>query len=199
MRKMRQHHPHLLRRILGILALGLTLALTAACGGDGGDEEDSPSAGHNDADVAFATEMIPHHAQALSMVDLTLERPLDPAVAQLAEAIREAQTPEIEAMTNWLEQWGEEVPATMRDHAHAGHGDAPGMMSDDDMAALADASDADFQRLWLEMMIEHHRGAIEMAETEQSDGDYGPAVDLAGEIIEAQTAEIERMEQLLEE
>lgn len=184
-------------RGLAGLVLVLTAALTTSCGED--DATSSSSAGHNDADVAFATGMIPHHAQALSMVDLTLERPLDPAVSRLTEEIREAQAPEIETMTDWLQAWDEEVPETMRDHANAGHDmqEMPGMMADEDMAALAEAPDADFQRRWLEMMIDHHEGAIEMAETEQADGRYAPALELAGQIIESQTAEIEQMEQLL--
>ena len=74
---------------------------------------------HNDADVAFATDMIQHHAQALSMVDLTEGRTLDPEVKQLAEDIRATQAPEIEKMADWLQDWDEKVPATMRDHSNA--------------------------------------------------------------------------------
>ncbi len=73
----------------------------------------------------------------------------------------------------------------------------PGMMTSDDMAALEDASDADFQTMWLEMMVEHHEGAIEMAKTEQSDGQYKDAVDLAGDIVTSQSAEVETMKGLL--
>lgn len=191
------HRP--VRRALGALALVLAPALTATACGGGDEPSSSSSTGHNEADVAFATGMIPHHAQALSMVDLTLERPLDREVAELAEEIRAAQAPEIETMTDWLQAWDEEVPETMRDHANAGHDmdEMPGMMADEDMAALAGASDAEFQRMWLEMMVEHHQGAIEMAEAEQADGRYAPAIELAGEVAESQTAEIERMEQLL--
>ena len=74
----------------------------------------------------------------------------------------------------------------------------PGMMTADDMDALENASDAEFQDMWLEMMVEHHEGAVEMAETEQEDGQYTPAVDLAGQIIDAQTQEIETMQGLLD-
>jgi uncharacterized protein (DUF305 family) len=73
----------------------------------------------------------------------------------------------------------------------------PGMMTADDMAALEDATGAEFQAMWLEMMIEHHEGAVEMAQTQQADGQYKPAVDLAGEIITAQNKEIEAMQDLL--
>ncbi|QSR29036.1 DUF305 domain-containing protein [Nocardioides sp. S5] len=206
-----------LPRTLGALSLGLTLALGAtACGDDteaARTVETSPTE-HNDADVAFATDMIQHHAQALSMVDLTLERPLDPEVQALAEEIRAAQAPEIETMADWLTDWDEPVPETMRDHTNAGHdmgdmsdtmddmedhgSDMPGMMSADDMDALEGSADADFQQMWLEMMIEHHEGAIEMARSQQAGGRFEPAVDLAGQVIDSQTEEIATMRELLE-
>ncbi len=192
----------------------LTVLLSAAgCGSDETGSGLSLSATeHNDADVAFAIDMIQHHAQALSMVDLTMGRPLDPEVQRLAEDIRAAQGPEIETMSDWLTAWGEEVPPTMRDHSHAGHdmegmgesmegmddAEMPGMMSAEEMTALEEAPDAEFQSLWLEMMVEHHEGAVEMAEEQQDDGRYRPAVDLAASIIEAQQAEIDTMESTLD-
>ncbi|RYC14578.1 DUF305 domain-containing protein [Nocardioides zhouii] len=200
-------------RALGALTLTAALALTAAaCGNDDASTATSSEVStteHNDADVEFASQMLQHHAQALSMVDLTIERPLDPEVQQLAEQIREAQAPEIETFTDWLTDWDEEVPETVRDHSNAGHDmddmggsmddeNMPGMMTSDDMGALEDASDADFQTMWLEMMVEHHEGAIEMAKSEQGDGQYKAAVDLAGDIATSQTAEVETMKGLLE-
>ncbi|MFJ2756728.1 DUF305 domain-containing protein [Nocardioides sp. NPDC087217] len=200
-------------------AAGLAVLLTlSACGGN--DEAEAPQklseTEHNKADVTFATDMIQHHAQALSMVDLTMDRNLEPEVQELADSIRAAQSPEIETMSGWLQQWGEEVPSTMRDHVNGGHeghgdgedssmsdsmegmdGDMPGMMSAEDMDALENASDAEFSDMWLTMMIEHHEGAVEMSETEQDEGRFKPAVDLAGTIIESQTAEIDTMEKLL--
>ncbi len=207
-------HSHRTTRALAALTLGLALTVTAAaCGSDNNSDASSQvsTTGHNDADVAFATDMIQHHAQALSMVDLTVGRPLDPEVTKLAEAIREAQAPEIETMVDWLTEWDEKIPATMRDHTNAGHdmndmdmGDSmggtddgmPGMMSADDMTALQDAPDAAFQNMWLEMMVKHHEGAVEMAKAEQTDGQYKPAVDLAEGIISSQTEEIDTMSAL---
>ena len=96
----------------------------------------------------------------------------------------------------------------MRDHTNA-HGDTgsmdgddlgqdmPGMMNQDDLEELENASDGEFQDMWLEMMVEHHTGAVEMATTEQEDGQYAPAIDLAGQIIDSQTKEIETMNGLL--
>ncbi|MCM3515149.1 DUF305 domain-containing protein [Nocardioides sp. P86] len=204
-------------RAISATALGLTLALTsAACGNDadGGDTSAEVSTTeHNDADVAFASEMLQHHAQALAMVDLTMGRDLDPEVQQLADEIRAAQAPEIETFTDWLTDWDEEIPSTMRDHANADHEDGeagaamegmeagsmdmPGMMSAADMTALEDAPDSKFQDMWLEMMIEHHTGAIDMAEAETEQGQYKPAIDLAEEIATSQAGEIDTMENLL--
>ena len=200
-------------RALSALTLTAALALTAAaCGNDDTSTDTSSEVStteHNDADVEFASNMLQHHSQALSMVDLTIDRPLDPEVQQLAEQIREAQAPEIETFTDWLTDWDEDVPETVRDHVNSGHDmddmggsmdeeNMPGMMTSEDMGALEDASDADFQTMWLEMMVEHHEGAIEMAKTEQGDGQYKPAVDLAADIATSQTAEVEMMKGLLE-
>jgi uncharacterized protein (DUF305 family) len=196
-------------RALGALTLTAALALTAAaCSNEDTSTSTSSQVStteHNDADVKFASNMLQHHAQALSMVDLTVDRTLDPEVQALADDIRAAQTPEIETFTGWLTDWNEEVPKTTD---HGGHdmgdmsasmdSDMPGMMSADDMGALEDASDTEFQTMWLEMMVGHHNGAVEMADTETSDGQYKAAVDLAGDIVESQTAEIEEMEALLD-
>jgi len=205
------------RRSAGALAalfLGGLLLTGCADDQDGaGSQAEDSKADHNAADVAFAGGMIQHHAQALAMVDLTVERDLDPAVQALAEAIRAAQGPEIETMTDWLTQWGEPIPATVRDHVnaeddehggeHEGDGmddtgtDMPGMMSDQQMDDLAAAGGADFQDLFLEMMIEHHEGAIDMARTQQEDGRYPPALTVAEQIETSQAAEIETMRALL--
>jgi len=196
-----------MKKIAALVATLAALLALAGCGEDEPANDDTRTASNgdefNDADVAFATDMIQHHAQALSMVDLTLGRPIDPEVETLAEDIRAAQAPEIEQMTDWLTAWDEPVPATMRDHANAhgegdmDMGDMPGMMSAEDMAALEGTPDAEFQERFLQMMIEHHEGAVEMAKTEQSDGRFGPAIELAEAIESSQTDEIALMQDLL--
>jgi uncharacterized protein (DUF305 family) len=167
---------------VALAALALTL-LTACGGGD-----------HNDADVAFATGMVPHHEQAVSMAELAADNGASPEVQALAERIEQAQGPEIETMEGWLEEWGE-------DHHGGGHGsddhEMPGMMGEGDLEDLEGATGEEFDRLFLTQMIEHHRGAVEMAVTEQEDGKSEEAVELAKRVEETQTREIEEMERLL--
>lgn len=209
-----------LKKLAVALAVGSLLFTLAACGGDGDNnggqaEQTAPNGDvFNDADVDFATAMIPHHAQALAMVDLTRGRELSPQLQKLAGGIEAAQGPEIETMVDWLTQWDQPVPETMRDHVNAedsdgmaGHdmddmgegtdSDMPGMMSDEELGDLEAATGQDFEDMWLEMMIEHHQGAIEMAQDEQVEGAFQPAIDLAESIESSQQAEIEQMRELL--
>ena len=203
-------HTKLTRLTLLLAALLLAVPALAACGGD--DESSPDTSTHtaangdefNDADVAFVTDMIPHHAQATEMVNMARGRGLDPEVQQIADGILATQTTEIEAMVDWLTAWDQPVPATSQDHAHADGGDTemdadmPGMMNADEMADLGAARGEEFQTMWLEMMIEHHEGAIEIARTEVEDGTFPDTVAMAKEIESSQTAEVERMQGLLD-
>ena len=180
-----------------LVALGMALT---ACGGD--DSNSGASGDHNDQDVTFATEMIPHHAQAVQMAEMAIANAESQAVRELAEDISAAQEPEIEQMSSWLEAWGEDVPDTasgdMGGMDHGGTDGMAGMMSSDEMDDLGSASGPEFDEMFLSMMIEHHEGAIEMAQTEQADGESPDAIDLAETIEETQTAEIETMKAILE-
>lgn len=167
-------------------------AVLAACSNDDGD---GSSADHNDADVTFAQEMIPHHQQATEMAALAPSRAESSEVLDLAEQISAAQEPEIATMTSWLESWGEEAPEGMGSMSDMDS--MPGMMSEDEMAELEDAQGPDFDRLFLTMMIEHHEGAIDMAAAEQENGENPDAVALAETIEADQTAEIATMRELL--
>jgi len=197
---------HRTTALLAAVVLGLTPTL-AGCGGDEGSAEESTvpeSAEFNDADVDFATEMIPHHAQALMMVDMTAGHRLSPEVTALTEEIRAAQAPAIEQMSDWLVSWDRPVPETPRDHANAGHGsgDMAGMeipgMSHEMLEDLESARGQEFEQMWLQAMIDHHEGAVEMAEQEAADGEYADAVSLAEDIASSQQQEIDRMERLLD-
>lgn len=182
-----------------VALLGLAgCAGTTSGGGDmpGMDHESSSSApasaDANDADIMFASMMKEHHAQAIDMSDMLLSKNgVDARVVALAEEIKAAQEPEIQKMDQWLEEWGADT-SDMEGMDHSG-----GMMSDEDMQALEDATGADASRLFLEQMIQHHEGAVEMAQEEVDNGQNSDAVALAETIIEAQTTEIATMEDLL--
>lgn len=152
----------------------------------------------SDSDVSFAQQMIPHHQQAVEMADLALTRETSPEVKKLAEQIKAAQGPEIEMMSMWLQSWG--APMEMGED-HSGHDmggmDMSGMMSEDDMQALADAQGPEFDRMWLEMMIAHHQGAISMAEQVKGASSNADVTSLAGAVMTGQAEEIDTMQKLL--
>ncbi|MEU8195011.1 DUF305 domain-containing protein [Microbispora amethystogenes] len=157
----------------------------------------SPAADHNERDIWFAQMMIPHHRQALEMARLAEGRAAGGKVKELARKIEAAQDPEIRTMTGWLKSWGVEVPGEDgMPMDHMDHG-MPGMMSGEDMNKLKGLEGAAFDRAFLTMMIQHHEGAVTMAEEEQGAGVYEPARRLAGSIITSQSAEISTMRKLL--
>ncbi|MEJ7634731.1 DUF305 domain-containing protein [Aeromicrobium sp.] len=187
-----------IKTVLATLVAATTLTVLTACSGS-----DDASASFNDADVTFAQDMIPHHRQATEMAGLAAERTENADVLTLAEQITAAQGPEIDMMSGWLKSWDKKVPSDGdgmegMDHGSSSSSDMPGMMSDDEMAALEDASGSEFDRQFLTMMTAHHEGAIEMAKTEEADGKYAKAVALAKEIQKDQAAEISTMESLLQ-
>jgi uncharacterized protein (DUF305 family) len=157
----------------------------------------------NDADVAFATGMIPHHQQAVVMSDWAADRASDPKVKALAKRITGAQGPEIATMTAWLKAWDQPVPdAYDVDSEHGGHAMegmdmGGGMMSADDMKTLEQAKGATFDEEFLTQMIMHHKGAVTMARDEQRSGLNPEAKALAKKIVMDQTAELEQMWKLM--
>lgn len=194
-----------MRKTLAAIALLATAGLTlTACGDDPDNDATGATSSDrtfNDADVNFAQQMIPHHEQAIEMAEMAQGRASSGDVLELAENIEAAQGPEIDTLEGWLETWGEEAPSGGMDHGDMGHDsdDAmPGMMDEDEMNDLMAASDADWDRMFLQMMIEHHEGAIEMAQAEVEQGQNPDAVAMAEKIISDQRAEIAQMEQLLE-
>jgi uncharacterized protein (DUF305 family) len=194
--------------LLGISAAAI-VALTAGCGGDTGNDTGSgtsdmdhgqsqtstaDSAGqakHNEQDIAFAQGMIPHHQQAVDMAAMAAEKATHPTVKDLAGRIQGAQDPEIQQLTGMLDGWGASMPGM--DH---GGMSGEGMMTDEDMRQLGQATGADFDRMWVRMMIEHHEGAVAMAKTELEQGENADAKALAQRIADAQEAEITEMQGL---
>ncbi|OZD85271.1 DUF305 domain-containing protein [Rhodococcus sp. 05-2256-B2] len=158
----------------------------------------SSTAQFNDADVMFAQMMYPHHAQAVEMADMAEGRTDNPDVLSLASAIAGAQQPEMDQMTTWLTEWGKPAPsADMSQMGGMDHSSDSGMMTAQDMDALMAASGPEFDRQWLTMMIAHHTGAIEMANTEIADGSNPDALEMARTIVATQQQEIDTMQRLL--
>jgi uncharacterized protein (DUF305 family) len=166
----------------------------------GPDEVVEPP-GTNETDVAFMQMMVPHHAQALEMSQLAQSRAGDEQVTAIARRIKGAQGPEIVGMSSWLESRGLEVPSTdpgggHDHHSHGGGADAMpmrGMLTSQEMTALADARGRAFDRLFLAGMIQHHQGAVAMAHEEMEAGSDTVALELAADVAAGQQAEIRRM------
>lgn len=191
---------HLLR---ALAATATALALTACGGGTGTETATGPQQGgqqHNRADVTFLRGMIPHHAQAIEMSQLAADRAGSDQVRELARDIEAAQGPEIETMQAMLEDFGADIPMDDRDHGsmHGMHG-MHGMQSPEQMHRLGQLSGRQFDTAFLQMMIDHHQGAITMSETVLADGKYPDVKELARRIIEVQQAEIATMSALLQQ
>ena len=162
-----------------------------------------------DADADFMTRMIGHHAQAVQMAQLVPERSTSAQVAKLAERVRLSQEGEIRYMSRWLEDHDLPVPAVAspsstgdgsgpRAPGTHDHGSMPGMLTDAEMAALADADGAAFDRLFLEGMITHHAGALTMVEELSSAGRDETVQEFSSNVAADQIAEIDRMSRLLD-
>ncbi len=141
---------------------------------------------YSSADIAFAEMMIPHHEQAIEMSEIAFLNTTNPDLLQLAQEIKDAQSPEIELMKSWT---------GVKASTHSGHM-MDGMLSESEMSYLREAKDKEFDRLFLEGMIKHHEGAIEMAQ-DVADSDNKGVADLSASIISAQEFEISKMKELL--
>jgi len=189
------------RKTLVAMAATAALAVTlTACGSDDGSssgaaaDSASKTENHNAQDVTFAQGMIPHHKGALEMAEEATDKASSAEVKSLAARIEKAQTAEIGTMSGWLKTWGEDVPTSTES--------MPGMESMESMEAMPEMNHGsaaeDFDKAFLAMMIEHHKGAVKMATTEKAKGEYGPATAMADDVIRTQNAEITEMNKLLD-
>jgi uncharacterized protein (DUF305 family) len=154
---------------------------------------------HTDADVKFMQGMIGHHAQAIEMVGLLATRTQNDDLKKLALRIQVSQEDEIQMMREWLERRGADVPG---EHAHHTGMLMPGMLTPEEMARLAAATGAQFDRLFLEFMIKHHAGALTMVEQLFASPGAGQESDIfafASDVEADQRMEIERMAGMLKE
>jgi uncharacterized protein (DUF305 family) len=176
---------------------------------------DTTARGQSAADVAFLQGMIHHHAQALVMVAMIPSRTAREEMRMLGQRIAVSQRDEIASMRRWLVSRGEYAPSvdSAGVHMHGAHGaevapmahdsahhDMPGMISSEDLARLSAATGTEFDRLFLELMIRHHEGALAMVRTLFSTvgaAQESELFDIASEVDADQRAEIERMRALL--
>ena len=178
---------------------------------------DVEGAAYTEADVAFMQGMIHHHAQALEMTALIPDRTETPAIRQMGLRMEISQKDEIGLMERWLRDRGLEIPEWRpmvpgmpghegmdhgaMDHGAMGHDMMPGMLTPDQMAQLEAAEGRDFDRLFLELMIQHHEGALTMVrDLYNSPGAAQESIvyHFASEVDADQGIEIRRMRELLE-
>ncbi|MYJ95260.1 MAG: DUF305 domain-containing protein [Proteobacteria bacterium] len=201
------------RAFAGVLLLGMATAATAqapivqpGAPGESARELTAEEAAniavmsHSPDDVRFMQDMIPHHNQAVQMAELVEDRTNRPEVVDAAGRITLSQQDEMEFMERWLNDRGEQAPEpTDHDAMHTSHRMA-GMATPEQMAELAASEGTDFDRMFLQLMITHHEGAVTMVEDllEQPGSAYDPMLfEFANDVTNDQTAEIERMHALL--
>jgi uncharacterized protein (DUF305 family) len=156
---------------------------------------------HTGADVRFMQGMIGHHAQALEMTALLPSRSGRHDMRLLALRIEVSQADEIKMMQRWLQERGQPVP---NEHAHHAPGAPlmPGMLTADQMDRLAGAKGAEFDRLFLELMIQHHDGALMMVKDLFSNPGAGQDSEIfafVSDVDADQRMEIARMGAMLRE
>ena len=154
-----------------------------------------------DADVKFMQGMISHHAQAIEMTELLASRSDRDVMRRLAQRIELSQEDEIAMMQEWLRSRGQAV-AELGAHHALGWEPMPGMLTEEEMGRLEQAQAVEFDPLFLELMIKHHRGALTMVDTLLSQ--RGAAQDsqlfaFTSDITSDQSMEIDRMDAMLAE
>ena len=172
--------------------------------------DDVSGAAFTEADVQFMQGMIPHHQQALQMTALVEKYATTNAVRQMALRMEISQRDEIKLMETWLTERDQpiEMPMGSMGGMHHGHDMVgglhvmPGMLTAEQMEALSNARGIEFDRLFLEGMIQHHRGAIDMVETlfnSSGAAQESTIFQFAEDVDADQQMEIERMRALLEQ
>ena len=205
------------RGLTGLLVAVIAVALLAAGGGLavalGIGRTDSPAA--DSVDAGFARDMSQHHLQAVEMANLAATRSQDAEVQRLAFDISATQTNQVGRMQGWLTLWGlpltgGDVMSWMSDGAMAGHDMAgmdmgtatdgavmPGMATEAELAELRSLSGTEFDVMFLQLMMRHHVGGLEMAQYGEEHAEQPAVRSPAGSIVAAQSAETATMEQML--
>ncbi len=194
--------------IVRVVAIVLAAVVLAGCDGSspssgqaGARSSDAPvitgePAGFNAEDVAFAKQVIDHHRQAVEMAGLVPQRSTNPDLAALATRIAGEQQSEINTLNVFLVQWNEQPKLGQADDGGQGQ-NLPGMADPATLTRLESLRGADFDRLWLQTMVSHHEGAIEMAKAEIATGENVDALAMGRTMVSTQQAEVEQMNTML--
>jgi uncharacterized protein (DUF305 family) len=194
--------PRRRRVLLAGAAAGISLLLTACGGGDDGASADTGSpagdattaaATFNDADVMFAQQMITHHQQVVDMAELAEKNAKSPELKTLATDMKTGDAAVVQQLTTMLTTWGK--PTTMES---MDHGSMPGMTSEKDMQMLESMKGTEFDRMFIQMMIAHHNGSMQMTMEQKSNGSNAEAKTLADEMHTTQTTQVAQLEKVLD-
>ncbi len=174
------------RSLVPAVPLCLALVLTG-CGGNEPEPAETSATEHNAADVEFAGGLLQQHAETMTLVDLTVEQPVDGELADVVEDIRTSHAMRTEELVDLLTEWDEEIPETVRDHSNAGHDHDPSEHTD-----LPEGPE--FPAALRDELAAQHEAALELVATETSEGRYAAAVELAEAAETELRAELERLE-----
>lgn len=176
-------------KLKSLTLLTASLLILTGCASATSEAPVQEDSAYSSSEQMFAQMMIPHHEQAVEMAELAETRTQNPEVLEIAAKIKAGQEPEIVLMETWvLDEGGHD--------SHAGHGGMDGMLSEDELEQLSQASGSEFDKLFLEGMIKHHEGALDMlVMLEGSENEV--VIGLKDKIRTAQEAEIAEMKALL--
>ncbi len=177
-----------MRRV--IVAVAVAVAALTACGQPGDRSQGRvATANPNDADVTFVQTIIPHHEQAIRMAKFVDSRTERPELHTLAGAILRTHVEELTLMRSWLRQWGQSEKAG----TDQGETTMPGMLPEDEIVDLMGRTEVQFDLAFADLLRQHHRGAIELAQTELRAGFLPQVKELAQQVIDARQREVDQL------
>jgi uncharacterized protein (DUF305 family) len=171
----------------GLMAMMAVLAaaLVGCSSGNAAAPPAQKGVDHNDADVKFSLEMIPHHQQTIMIVDMATNKAGSQQVTMIAASLLAGEQKDIQQMRGWLKEWNT-APV---DAEHGGH-NMPGMVTQDDIKALDAATGGDFDEKWLALMVRHLENGVTMAEDVLQNGVHAGTKTLATQIVKSQKKQI---------
>lgn len=180
-------NPPMKKSSINLIIACILLGLLASCSRPGGDPMTASlrSLKNEKFEMSFLSQMIQHHRGAIEMAKMVPSRTKRPELNQLAVSIIGAQEQEIGQLTQWHKEWHKADPNTMAGE-HAG-------MKMEGMPMLEAAKDAEFDKMFLEMMIKHHEGGVQMSELVKERSNRPELLTFAEKVIKDQTAEIQQM------